>query len=107
MVPCTARTCGAKVKGTSFRSSAINELFSKVWPALFSILGLATVTQDEFSLPVSKGWLPSASEVLPSVAFLCSCAVSPKRTNPSASVSGAEGFLDSGDFLKKGNIAAV
>lgn len=101
MVPCTASTCGAKVKGTSFRSSAINELFSKVWPALFSTSGPAPVTLDEVSLPVSKGWLPSASEVLPLAATSCSGAASPKRTNPSASVSGTEGFLDSGDFLKK------
>ena len=52
MVPCTASTCGAKVKGTSLRSSAISELFSRVWPALFSVSGPATVTLDEFSLPV-------------------------------------------------------
>ena len=34
----------------------------------------------------SKGWLSSTSEVVPLAATLCSCAVSPKRTNPSASV---------------------
>lgn len=98
MVPCTASTCGAKVKGTSLRSSVISELLSRVWPALFSVSGPATVPLDEFSLMVSKGGSHSVPEVL----LLCSFAVSPTRTNPSASsVSGTGGFLDSGGFLKK------
>lgn len=52
MVPCTASTCGAKVKGTSLRSSAVRELFSSVWPASFPVSGPATVTLDVSSLPV-------------------------------------------------------
>lgn len=96
-VPCAASTCGARVNGTSLRSSAVSELFSGVWPAWFPVSGPDTVTLDVSSLPVSEDWLPSASEVL----HLTSFAVSPKRTNPSASGSGTEGFLDSAGFRKK------
>lgn len=103
MVPCAASTCGARVKGTSLRSSAVSELFARGWPAWFPVSGPDTVMLDVSSLPVSKDWLPSASEVLHLISF----AVSPKRTNPSASGSGTEGFLDSAGFRKKWNIAAA
>lgn len=97
LVPCAASTWGAKVKGTSLRRSAVSELVSRVWPASFPVLGPDTVSLDVSSLPVSKDWLPSPAEVLHLISF----AVSPKRTNPSASGSGTEGFLDSAGFRKK------
>lgn len=70
MVPCAASTCGAKVKGTSLRSSAVSELFSGVWPAWLPVSGLDTVTLDVSSLLVSEDWLPSASEVCISLHLL-------------------------------------
>lgn len=52
MVPCTASTCGARVKGTSARSPAISEPLSRGWPALLSASGPAAVALGGFSLPV-------------------------------------------------------